>query len=85
MQHVFEDVMANGPAAFSKYWDDQELMLKVRTEDNGVCPWPSTARAAHDELAQVYHKRRLAHILACCAAHPHACTDRGQDAQHECE
>lgn len=30
MQPIFDDVLANGPEAFSKYWDDSDLMTKVR-------------------------------------------------------
>lgn len=33
---VFEDVKANGPAAFEKYWNDEELMAKISAKMRSV-------------------------------------------------
>eukprot|EP00199_Chlamydomonas_sp_CCMP681_P002826 CAMPEP_0119108878 /NCGR_PEP_ID=MMETSP1180-20130426/15945_1 /TAXON_ID=3052 ORGANISM="Chlamydomonas cf sp, Strain CCMP681" /NCGR_SAMPLE_ID=MMETSP1180 /ASSEMBLY_ACC=CAM_ASM_000741 /LENGTH=305 /DNA_ID=CAMNT_0007094551 /DNA_START=17 /DNA_END=934 /DNA_ORIENTATION=+ len=36
LKHVFDDVIAEGPAAFQKYWDDAELMTKISAKMRGM-------------------------------------------------
>uniref|UniRef100_A0A7R9VDV6 Uncharacterized protein n=1 Tax=Chlamydomonas euryale TaxID=1486919 RepID=A0A7R9VDV6_9CHLO len=70
LKHVFEDVQANGPEAVQKYWDDEELMVKINAkmkehqlkqqQEAGVAPRPPPPRAhpPHHTRSRVDSARR---------------------------
>jgi len=54
LKPVFEDVLANGPQAFAKYWDDTELMGKISAKMRAMGlspPGPQGAAAGAEPKA----------------------------------